>query len=201
MSPERRLALRREQRRRYRKAHPDKVREAKRRTKARRRGVDVPVPPRKNPLMTPEQHLEKKNAYARAWYAKTRDSHRERRLAAGRGWRRRHPAPIKAALTQEERQERVRERRRISRHARKARQRGSAGRMSRGLRQRLFDLQKGQCVYCRQPLIKSHLDHIIPLALGGSGHDENYQLLCPPCNIRKGAKHPVQFANELGMLL
>jgi 5-methylcytosine-specific restriction endonuclease McrA len=33
-----------------------------------------------------------------------------------------------------------------------------------------------------------HLDHIVPRARGGADTAENLQLLCPPCNWRKGAR-------------
>lgn len=40
---------------------------------------------------------------------------------------------------------------------------------------------------------KSHVDHIMPLALGGRHEPGNIQLLCPPCNLRKSNKHPDAF--------
>ena len=46
-----------------------------------------------------------------------------------------------------------------------------------------------------------HVDHIQPLALGGSNDKANLQLLCPTCNLRKSAKHPVDFMRETGRLL
>lgn len=53
--------------------------------------------------------------------------------------------------------------------------------------------QNGVCVYCRTTLDTYHVDHVMPLALGGENTDSNIQLLCPPCNRRKGAKHPDLF--------
>lgn len=35
-----------------------------------------------------------------------------------------------------------------------------------------------------------HVDHIMPLFLGGSNWPDNLQCLCKFCNLSKGAKHP-----------
>jgi 5-methylcytosine-specific restriction endonuclease McrA len=46
-----------------------------------------------------------------------------------------------------------------------------------------------------------HVDHVIPIALGGRNDIGNIQLLCPPCNRSKSAKHPIDWAREHGRLL
>lgn len=76
------------------------------------------------------------------------------------------------------------------------------GRLSEDLAERLYLLQKGKCPCCSQPLGDDyHLDHIIPLALGGTNTDENMQLLRAVCNMQKHAKHPVDFMQSRGFLL
>jgi 5-methylcytosine-specific restriction endonuclease McrA len=66
----------------------------------------------------------------------------------------------------------------------------------------LFALQQGRCAICRCKLPKGyHLDHIQPIAHGGSNHTGNLQLLCPPCNTHKGAKDPILFMQQRGFLL
>ena len=40
-----------------------------------------------------------------------------------------------------------------------------------------------------------HLDHIIPVVLGGNNKKDNLQILCPPCNMEKG-KNAIDFRNE-----
>lgn len=62
--------------------------------------------------------------------------------------------------------------------------------------------QHGKCVYCRIAFGKKyHVDHITPLSAGGANDRTNLQLLCPPCNLSKGAKHPLVFARQIGLLL
>lgn len=46
-----------------------------------------------------------------------------------------------------------------------------------------------------------HMDHIMPVALGGKTEKNNMQALCPSCNHRKSAKHPIDWAKEKGRLL
>jgi 5-methylcytosine-specific restriction endonuclease McrA len=54
------------------------------------------------------------------------------------------------------------------------------------IRKYVFERDGGRCVNCDS---KNELqtDHIIPLKLGGSSEPENLQILCAPCNRRKGA--------------
>jgi len=67
----------------------------------------------------------------------------------------------------------------------------------------ILKTQNHRCAHCRADLkkTKKHVDHIMPLARGGSNGRENLQYLCAPCNHSKGAKHPIDFARERGLLL
>lgn len=65
----------------------------------------------------------------------------------------------------------------------------------------IFKSQCGLCANCRTELSTSghdkyHVDHIMPLALGGSNWPKNLQCLCPKCNMSKGAKHPDIWAKK-----
>ena len=92
--------------------------------------------------------------------------------------------------------------RRIGAQNRRARKVASGGTLSKGLAAKLFKLQKGKCPCCALPLgTDCHLDHKMPLALGGSNTDGNIQLLRATCNLQKSAKHPVDFMQSRGFLL
>ena len=79
----------------------------------------------------------------------------------------------------------------------------AGGKLSRDLFDKLIILQQGKCACCKVKLstVVVHLDHIYPLARGGSNTDENIQLLCQRCNNRKHAKDPIKFMQENGYLL
>lgn len=92
---------------------------------------------------------------------------------------------------------------RIKCHNRRARLRDVGGVLSKDIASKLIVLQKGKCACgCKQPLGDNyHLDHIMPIALGGSNTDDNIQLLRQRCNNQKHAKHPIDFMQSKGFLL
>lgn len=48
---------------------------------------------------------------------------------------------------------------------------------------RVYDLYDGHCAYCCVDLCGSyHIDHIYPLAAGGTNQFDNLALSCAPCN-------------------
>lgn len=86
------------------------------------------------------------------------------------------------------------EARRRSNSNRRARRAAVGGTLSPGLAQRLYIEQRGLCACCARPLNnRYHVDHIMPLALGGQNVDSNIQLLLPRCNLQKKDKHPDVF--------
>ena len=94
----------------------------------------------------------------------------------------------------------------ISKQNRRARKLYSGGTLSKDIFQKLMVLQKGRCAICHKDLNKLekrkvHLDHIMPLALGGANEDYNIQLLCQTCNSKKSAKDPITYMQSLGKLL
>lgn len=85
---------------------------------------------------------------------------------------------------------------------RRARKKAAGGSHTLAEIEDLAEKQKHKCVYCRKSIRKNrHVDHRIPIAKGGNNWIENIQLLCPSCNHKKQAKHPIKFAQEMGFLL
>jgi 5-methylcytosine-specific restriction endonuclease McrA len=99
--------------------------------------------------------------------------------------------------------ERVRANMVVRKHRRRALERAVEGTHTAADIKALLVAQNHACTYCHIDLrkVKKHLDHILPLALGGTNDKTNLQWLCEPCNLSKGAKHPISYAQELGRLL
>src|SRR6266478_5013751 len=61
--------------------------------------------------------------------------------------------------------------------------------------------QRNQCYWCNCTLDNTyHVDHVVPLARGGSNFPENIVIACPHCNQSRGAKLPSEWP-EGGRLL
>jgi 5-methylcytosine-specific restriction endonuclease McrA len=96
-----------------------------------------------------------------------------------------------------------RQRKNAHKHRRRAQTKGANGRFTATCVKDILTQQRHKCAYCRTSIKKArHLDHIVPLALGGTNDRQNIQGLCPDCNISKGAMDPIAFARqEFGLLL
>jgi 5-methylcytosine-specific restriction endonuclease McrA len=91
---------------------------------------------------------------------------------------------------------------RIYAHNRRDAKLSSGGKLSKGLSEKLFKLQRGLCPCCNQPLGNDyHLDHIMPLKKGGANEDWNIQLLRQQCNNQKHSKDPIDFMRSRGFLI
>lgn len=96
----------------------------------------------------------------------------------------------------------VKERKSNIERNRRARLKNSQGSHTLEQIQELLKKQNNKCVYCKKDIKKKyHADHIMPLYLNGRNEIENIQLLCPKCNLTKNKKHPIDFANQIGLLL
>lgn len=81
---------------------------------------------------------------------------------------------------------------RVNNQNRRARREGADGRHTIEETNLLFESQEGLCACCGVTLDDSnkHLDHVMPLALGGTNFIWNLQWLCQFCNNSKSATHP-----------
>lgn len=59
--------------------------------------------------------------------------------------------------------------------------------ISASLRRRVHERDHYRCVECGTHL-NLQVDHVVPVAAGGTNDFDNLQTLCRTCNIRKGAK-------------
>lgn len=58
------------------------------------------------------------------------------------------------------------------------------------------------CYWCGCRCSRNHhVDHYVPLSKGGKHELANLVIACGPCNLKKNAKDPLDFAREVGRLL
>lgn len=79
-----------------------------------------------------------------------------------------------------------------------SRKKGAEGRFSKKDVGLMLIKQNNLCLSCSADLTKGfHVDHIMPLALGGTNWPDNIQILCPKCNCTKSDKHPDEWKEYL----
>jgi hypothetical protein len=135
-----------------------------------------------------ERHKELK----RLWYERNRDHHlsktrerisanREHHRRLVREWNRRNP-----------------EKRRVACQLRRDRIVKAQGQFSVPHVRAKLELQGGLCYYCGASLSDGyHIDHKIPLNLGGSNWPANICCACSQCNLSKGGKSFWEFMMTL----
>jgi 5-methylcytosine-specific restriction endonuclease McrA len=128
-----------------------------------------------------ERHRERIAAAKAEWYRKDKD-----RIQANRArWKRQNKDRVNAA------------------NAKRRANQFTGGSFTAGDVAAVMKAQSHRCAYCRVSLhkVERHNDHIIPLTRGGLNTRQNLQVLCQPCNSKKHAKDPIDFARSMGRLL
>jgi 5-methylcytosine-specific restriction endonuclease McrA len=134
-------------------------------------------------------------AYMNSYYRSRRDEFVQR----AREWKKANPEKARAsnAASVKRNIDAVRARTRNRRAALR-----TAGSHSAADVRAIYSKQKGKCAYCRRSVGRSyHVDHVMPIKLGGENYRTNLQITCPECNVRKGASHPIDFAQSIGLLI
>lgn len=139
----------------------------------------TPGKPGPKRILTDEQREQSLRDRAMRHKRKNLDGVRERNKLFARKFRKENPA-ITAAHSRN----------------RRARERGASGSHTAADIAALREKQHDTCTYCMQRLGDAtvHVDHHIPLALGGSNDPDNLRLLHSTCNLMKGARHPAERA-------
>jgi 5-methylcytosine-specific restriction endonuclease McrA len=129
-------------------------------------------------------------AYGVKWRAANRD--RMRRLV--RAWAAAHPERVRENWRRWRTTSVGRVKMTAARDRRRARAASSYGQYTG---QDVLDCmlqQGGRCFYCVKPLTDGfHVEHMTPLARGGSNGSENIVCSCARCNLRKGTRTAAEF--------
>jgi 5-methylcytosine-specific restriction endonuclease McrA len=157
---DRRRDYMRDHQRNYRRAHPDRV-------KASRQKRDKGERAAQKRLLR-----AKPTSRHREVLSKSFQKHKAQRTADTRAWRHRNKAASSLHV-----------------RAAKAKRRAAEGKFTKPDIIALLASQKAICAACPSDIAENfHVDHVRPLARGGTNWPDNLQLLCPTCNRSKGRK-------------
>lgn len=157
-----------------------------------------------------EKVLEQQRRYGRSESAKAgvrkyREANRDRINQSARQKRSADPETRRASYRKWAAKEESEAVIKANAHRRRARILKSPGEHNPSDLREILRMQNYRCAHpgCGADLRKvgKHLDHIMPLALGGSNDRRNLQYLCPTHNLSKGALDPIEFARRHGRLL
>lgn len=189
----------RERHRRYRSENREAISERKRLRRSKNRDA---INERARVLRLENRDARRARDRARYW------ANPEKFREYARLWRRDHPERTQAYLMANHDQIYSRNREyakserglitgRAKQHRRRVRYQAASGNFTPDDIEAIRAAQGNRCYLCGKKLKKYHIDHFIPLALGGTNDPGNLRLACPKCNKSKGAKHP----HDLGILL
>lgn len=189
-----------------------RIREREKRIAAERRATKPPpVSPTPEELAARKERLrkwqmeyralphvrEKRRQYSMTYNKQRQALHKDEQRASCRDWYARNRLKRLATLAA-----RSPEVKRAIKAIRRIRERNGGANFRAADLKEIIRQQRSKCAYCRLTITDTyHADHIIPLARGGNNSRRNIQLLCQRCNLSKGAKHPLDFAREQGLLL
>jgi len=123
------------------------------------------------------EHADERAERDRAYYAEHADERRE--------WQRAYVATHIVELAARNR----------NRYARK---KGNGGTHTADDVRAQYARQNGRCYWCKAKVGDTyHVDHVMPVILGGSNGPENLVIACPTCNLSKGGMHPMDFSGRL----
>lgn len=116
-----------------------------------------------------EANKEQRAEYTRKYREEHRESYLESNRKHTRKWNKEHPLA-----------------RRASRLRARARKRNAEGTYSASDIREQYEKQSGKCFWCGEHVGDTyHVDHVVPLARGGSNTPDNLVISCPRCNQSK----------------
>jgi 5-methylcytosine-specific restriction endonuclease McrA len=176
----------RESRRRWKENNPEKIAASRQREKAK------PYKPRdkKKAAISAKRDYEKHKEARRARMREYYEANRQKLIERSAKWH-------------QDNREQSRETFRLCRARRRAREMGSPDQHTKADLADILRLQAHRCAYCRANLreVRKQVDHIVPLSRGGSNGRANLQYLCEPCNQKKNAQDPIDYARLCGLLI
>lgn len=182
----------------YHEAHKEEHREYKRKY-YQANAEDIKAKSAKWAAENSERHKENGRRYQaknrkkeakrkRAW----KDANRQKARECNRAWEEANPE--RAQESRRKWQKANPDKRRINASVRRARLIGTGGECDAATVWQMAEDQNWLCAYCESPLFGDfEIDHIVPVAKGGTGDWSNLAITCGPCNRSKGAKTLEEF--------
>jgi len=169
-----------------------------------------------------DRNRERGNALAKAWAERNaehvkemrdlyHEANRERRNAQIAEWARKNPERMRRLHRDWYRRNKGRcrknaaawsaahpEERESYKRNRRARERGNGGSHTGADVRAQYGRQHGRCYWCGEKVGRSyHVDHVVPVARGGSNGPENLVISCAHCNQSKNASLPHEWSDRL----
>lgn len=176
----------------FREQNPDKVKASMKKTRERhghlhekqkmlRRLFDPAVAQQRKETNQAWQANNKESLtiYRQAYYSENKETIKERDTR----WRLSNPVMV-----------------RTSRANRKARVRLAEGGFTSADIKQKTEEQNGLCFWCGTVLQEYHIDHLVPIAKGGTNYPDNLVISCPTCNVSRGAKPEEEFREYLAFI-